>query len=194
MGRVDKIAFDALEPAFPLTRDPDFVAWVAQLATLPSSEVAIRRGTASPQDARRLRDLQVRCEPITVRSVRANGATLVEYSVLLAEIEDVHVGYCCFAVGAQSSAPIIVQVVAVAPEAQRRGIGMKLLTAASDSDSRRDIVLATQDNNYAARALNARFASSIGAVLRRIPLGTYPDNALGIQRGLGYRAWTIERG
>ncbi|MFS2241238.1 GNAT family N-acetyltransferase [Microbacterium sp. OR16] len=190
---MDQLAYEALEPVFPLSRDSDFVAWVTQLAELPPLEVSIRRGTASPRDARRLTDLQVRCAPITVRSVRANGATLAEHFVLLAEIEDVHVGYCCFAVGAQPSTPIIIQVVAVAPEAQRRGIGLKLLTAASETDSRRDIVLATQDNNIAARALNARFAASISAVLRRIPLSTYPDHALGIQRGHGYRAWTIER-
>lgn len=138
-------------------------------------------------------DLQLECSPIYVRSVRENVSTIAERLVLLAEIDNVHVGFCVSLAGPQVSDPLFIQVVGVAPGAQRRGAGLALLTAAAEQQPRRDIALATQDENVPARALNERFANSIGASIRRIPLGIYRDRDLGIKRAFGYRGWIIER-
>ncbi|MGL3808150.1 GNAT family N-acetyltransferase [Paeniglutamicibacter sp. R2-26] len=125
--------------------------------------------------------------------MKENASKITEQLVLLAEIDGVHVGFCVSAPGLQDSDPLFIQVVAVAPEAQRRGVGLALLTAAAKREPRRDIALATQDDNVAARSLNEQFAKSIGASIRRVRLGTYRDGDLGIRRGLGYRAWVIQR-
>lgn len=190
---VSDCEYEALEPAFPLSRDPEFVGWKKRLATLSSSEVSIRVANSDPQDGRRMTDLQVLCAPISVQSVKKNASTISERLVLLAEIDGVHVGFCLSSSGPQDSDPLFIQVVAVAPDAQRRGIGLALLTAAADREPRRDIALATQDDNVAARSLNERFAKSIGASIRKVNLQTYRDSDLGIRRGLGYRAWVIQR-
>lgn len=161
--------------------------------TLSSSEVSIREATAVAQDGRRMKDLQVVCSPISVRSGRENASTIAEQLVLLAEIDHVHVGFCVSSPGLLASVPMFIQVVAVAPGAQRRGAGLALLTAAAERGPRCDIAFATQNDNVAARSLNEQFAKSIGASTRRVILGTYRDRDLGIQRGLGYRAWVIQR-
>lgn len=118
---------------------------------------------------------------------------IAERVVLLAEIDEVHVGFCVLLRTQEDSAPLFVQVVGVAPEAQRRGAALALLTAVTASEPLRDIALATQDSNIAARALNERFARSIGSSIGRVPLGTYRDRDLGIGRGMGYRVWVIRR-
>ncbi|WP_146067651.1 GNAT family N-acetyltransferase [Cryobacterium sp. M25] len=190
---VSDCEYEALEPTLPLRSDPEFGGWAERLMTLSSAEVSIREATADPQDGRRMKDLQVLCSPISVRSVRDNALTIAEQLVLLAEIDDVHIGFCISSPGLKASDPLFIQVVAVAPAAQRRGAGLALLTATADRGPRRDIALATQDDNTAARSLNEMFAKSIGASIRRVRLGTYRDSNLGIQRGLGYRAWVIQR-
>jgi GNAT superfamily N-acetyltransferase len=159
----------------------------------PSSKVAIREASADATDGRRVRDLQFACEPIFVRSERENVSMIAQKHVLLAEIEKVHVGFCVSHPGAGVSGPLFVQVVAVAPPAQRRGVGMALLVAAAAREPHRDIALATQDSNVAGRALIERFARSLGAHIERVRLGTYRDGDLGIKRGVGYRAWAIRR-
>ncbi|NQX10379.1 GNAT family N-acetyltransferase [Microbacteriaceae bacterium VKM Ac-2855] len=113
--------------------------------------------------------------------------------VLLAEIDGIHVGFCVSFPGPESSDPLYIQVVGVVPEAQRRGVGLALLTAAAEHEPRPNIVLATQNENLGARALNARFAKSIGASIARVPLSGYRHNDLGIPRGAGYHAWLIQR-
>jgi ribosomal protein S18 acetylase RimI-like enzyme len=185
--------YEALEPTFNLGKDANFVRWANRLVTLSSSAVSIREATASAHDGRRMKDLQTLCSPISVRSVRGNASTIMERLVLLAEIDDVHVGFCISSPGLRDSDPMFIQVVAVAPDAQRRGAGLALLTAAAEREPRRDIALATQDDNVAARSLNEKFAKSIGASIRRVNLSNYRDFDLGIQRGLGYRAWAIRR-
>lgn len=185
--------YDAFEAAFPLRLDNAFNAWRAQLAELSSSLFSIRRAVANGPDGRRISDLQVVSSPITVRSVRDNVSMVGEKFVLLAEIDDVHVGFCVSVRSFRDSDSVFVQVVAVAPEAQRRGVGLALLAAAAEREPRRDIVLATQDSNTAARALNERFAGTLGASIERVTLGTYRDRDLGIARGDGYRAWIIRR-
>lgn len=190
---VSESEYDALEPVFPLSRDPEFFGWKNQLKTLSSSEVSIREATSATQDGRRMKDLQVLCSPISVRSVRENASTITDRLVLLAEIDGVHVGFCVSFPGFEDSDPLFIQIVAVAPDAQRRGVGLALLTAAAEREPLRNIALATQDDNVAARSLNEQFANSIGASIRRVSLGTYRDCDLGIRRGLGYRAWFIQR-
>jgi ribosomal protein S18 acetylase RimI-like enzyme len=191
--RVSECEYEALEPIFGLTKDLEYVRWANRLETLSSSAVSIREATAMPQDGRRMKDLQAACSPISVRSVRENVSTIIERRVLLAEIDGIHVGFCISFPGTQDSDPMFIQVVAVAPNAQRRGVGLTLLTAAAEREPRRDIALATQDDNVAARSLNEKFARSIGASIGKVNLSTYRDCDLGIQRGLGYRAWAIQR-
>lgn len=185
--------YEAFEPTFPLSRDPEFIGWTNRLTTLSSSPVSIREATAVAQDGRRMKDLQVACSPISVQSVRENVSAIIERLVLLAEIDGIHVGFCVSSPGPHDADPMFIQVVAVAPDAQRRGVGLALLTAAAKREPRRDIVLATQNDNIAAQSLNEQFAKSIGASIRKVSLGTYRDCDFGIQRGMGYRAWAIQR-
>lgn len=185
--------FAAFESPLPFRTDLALDAWHRQLAALPSKNPSIREASATARDARRVWDLQLACPPITVRSLRHNAATIAKSLVLLAEIDDIHVGFSVSLPGPKGSDPLFVQVVAVVPEAQRRGIGLALLAAATEREPHRDIALATRDDNVAAHAMNQRFASSIGATLRRVRLGTYPDRSLGIRRGQGYRTWIVQR-
>jgi ribosomal protein S18 acetylase RimI-like enzyme len=185
--------YEAFDSPWPLGRDPKLAGWHHRLGTLSSSEVSIRDAQAVGQDGRRLWDLQLECSPITVRSVRDNVLMIAERRVLLAEIDEVHVGFCVSFSGPKGSDPLFIQLVGVAPAAQRRGVGLALLTAVAERAPRQVTALATRDENVAARALNERFADSIGASIRRVRLGTYRDHDLGITRGLGYRAWEIHR-
>lgn len=190
---MDQHDFAAFESTLPASRDQRFVRWQDKLGSLISSQVSIRSAVPTPEDARRMRDMQTACEPITVLSLGTNAQTINDRLVHFAEIESVHVGSCVASPGAKTSDPMFVQVVAVVPAAQRRGIGRGLLVAASSTEPERDIVFATQESNLAAHAMNARFASELGATLERVNLGVYPDRYLGIQRGQGYRAWRIKR-
>jgi len=185
--------YERFESPWPVNQDPALEAWRRQLAHLPSSGVLIRDATATPQDGRRIWDLQMMCSPITPRSVRDNVSLITERTVLIAEIGDVHVGFCASFVGSNDSDPIFVLLVGVVAEAQRRGVGLALLTAAAGRDPVRDIAIATLDENIAERALNDRFARSIGATPQRVPRGIYPDRHLGIRRGDGYRVWITQR-
>jgi hypothetical protein len=72
-------------------------------------------------------------------------------------------------------------------EVSSTGCSVRHGRAATELKPLRDIALATQDESLAARSLNAQSARSIGAGIRRVPLGTFRDRDLGIQRGLGYR-------
>lgn len=185
--------FDAFEPTFPPSRDVAYLKWVEQLRALSTSEVSIRRAAPTGEDGLRVRDIQILCAPITVLPVSKNVTTIAAETVLLAQIDDVHVGYCHIASVRRDSAPMFVRVVAVTPAAQRRGVGLALLTTAAGLQPRHDIALATQDGNAAARAMNEKFAELIGASIRRVSLGTYRNSDLGIRRGDGYRVWLIER-
>ncbi|WP_457967592.1 GNAT family N-acetyltransferase [Arthrobacter sp. D1-29] len=62
----------------------------------------------------------------------------------MAEIERVHVCVVLASLGPEPS-PLLVQVVAVVPEAQRRGIGQQLLSAAAAVEPQRNIAMATQE-------------------------------------------------
>lgn len=185
--------FAAFEPSIPASRDQRLSRWHEAVRSLTSQQVSIRPAIPTPADARRMWDMQLDSEPITVLSVETNAQSIRDRSVLFAEIEGVHVGFCVATPGANTSDPLFVQVVAVVPAVQRRGIGRKLLAAAASKEGERDIVFATQESNSAAHAMNARFANELGATLERVNLGVHPDHYLGIRRGQGYRAWRIRR-
>lgn len=185
--------YEAFESTYPLRPDRDFDDWRRRLETLSAANAVTREATAGGPDGRRMSDLQVVCPPISVQSVRDNVSAILDRHVLLAEIDEVHVGFCVSLPSVTDSGPLFIQVVGVAPEAQRRGIGLALLNAAAARAPQRDIALATQDGNTAARTLNERFAHAIGARIERVALGTFPDRHLGIRRGLGYRPWILRR-
>lgn len=185
--------FDSYESPHPFRVDPDLVEWRQRLAMLSGSEVSIRQALPEPRDARRVWDLQLDCPPITVTSLKRNASTAAERVVLLAEIDGVHVGFCVSFPGPRLTDPLFVQVVGVAPAAQRRGVGVALLSAAAEREPGRDIALATQDTNAAARAMIERFAQLVGGGLERVKLGTFRNGDLGIRKGEGYRSWVIRR-
>lgn len=185
------VRYLASEPVFPLARDPGLVRWRAALEALPLSRPTLRTATDDPSDARRLKDLQLACEPITVQTMQQNATTIAEHLVLLAEIGNVHVGFCIASIGSGPPDPTFIQVVAVAPPAQRRGVAMALLDSIRARAPQHDIAFATRDDNAAARALITRFAGRIGATLRPVPPGTYRHDNLGTAHGLGYRPWLI---
>ncbi|WP_137767995.1 GNAT family N-acetyltransferase [Curtobacterium sp. SGAir0471] len=185
------VSYLAFEPVFPLTRDPGLVRWRKSLEALPPSQPTLREATVDPGDARRLKDLQLACEPIMVQTVQHNATMIAEHLVLLAEIGNVHVGFCMASIGSGPRDPTFIQVVAVAPPAQRRGVAMALLDSIGGRAPQHDIAFATRDDNTAALALTTRFAERIGASLRPVPPGTYRHGDLGTARGLGYRPWLI---
>ncbi len=188
---MDEIRSDSypLHPAF----DPDLAAWLTSLEELTSSEFTIQQATADSGDARWMRYLQVACEPLTVQSAASNDKTIAEQRVLLAMIGETPVGFCVSTSGTTELDPVFIQLVGVVGAIRGRGIGTALMHAVAEQTRRRTIAFATQDDNLAARRMSERFAASIGAELRRVNLGTYKDENLGIRRGLGYRSWTIER-
>ncbi|MFF5794613.1 GNAT family N-acetyltransferase [Paeniglutamicibacter sp. NPDC012692] len=192
-GPVSDSEYEAAKHVFPPSRDPKIVEWKKQLTGLSTSEVSIREATELVRDGRRLGDLQRVCHRMPIRDVKENATEITERLVLLAEIDGVHVGFCVASPGLLDSDPLFIREVAVVQEAQRLGIGLELLAKAADRGPRRDIALATQDDNAEARAMNAKFATSIGASIGRVNLNTYRDCDLGIRRGLGYRAWLIQR-
>ena len=188
---MDDIRSDSypLHPAF----DPNLAAWLTSLEELTSSEFTIRQATADSGDARWMKYLQGACERITVQSAASNDKTIAAQRVLFAMIEETAVGFCVSMSGTTGLDPVFVQLVGVVGAVRGLGIGTALMNAVAEQTRCRTIAFATQDDNLAARRMSERFAASIGAELRRVNLGTYKDESLGIRRGLGYRAWTIER-
>lgn len=140
-----------------------------------------------------MRYLQVACEPLVVQSAASNDKTIAEQRVFFAMIGATQVGVCVSLIGTAASDPVFIQAVGVVGTARGRGIGLALMRTAAEQAPHRPIAFATQNDNLAARRMNERFAASIGAELRRVNLGTFKDEDLGIKRGLGYRSWTIER-
>lgn len=189
---MENATFEELEPKLRARDDVIYQTWREALSTLSDAPATLRQAVPTPADARRMRDIQLACEPITPLPLRDNAAAISANHVLIAEIEGVPVGFVLASLS-QKHSPLFVQVVAVVPEAQYRGIGLQLLSAAAEVEPHRNIALATQQTNLAAHAMNAKFADSIGASIHRVNLGVYPDKLLGIPRGLGYRAWEIKR-
>lgn len=139
-----------------------------------------------------MRNIQLACVPITPLALRENATAIAAHHVLIAEVDRVPVGFVLASLS-EKHPPLFAQVVAVVQEAQRRGIGLQLLSAVAQIEPQRDLALATQETNFVARAMNEKFADVIGASIHRVKLGVYPDKLLGIPRGQGYRAWEIKR-
>jgi GNAT superfamily N-acetyltransferase len=174
-------------------RDPAFDAWQAKLAGLESRAVSIRAAVATPSEGRRVWDLQVVSEHIWPDLIMNNVKMIGERTVLLAEINSIHVGLCVAKQVTNVGSPLYLQVVCVAEQLRGRGVGLALLGAAATRAPERDIVFATQDDNAAARALTERFAQSIGATMSRERIDDYRPSDLGFRRGQGYRVWKISR-
>lgn len=186
--------YKEFDSVFPLRDDPRFQEWRRQVEALSSaSAVSIREAVADGHDGQRMSDVQNVTERLPILDVKKNVLKIAKTVVLLAEIDGVHVGFCISLSGDQDSDPLFIQEVGVVPGARGRGIGMVLLRAAAEREPRRNIALATEDDNEGAQALNKKFATSIGATMRKVKLGTYEDSDLGIRRGIGYRSWVIER-
>lgn len=190
------MSFEELEPRLPARADVVFQAWREALSRLPDAAVSIRRADPTPADSRRLRDLQVACEPITPQMLRDNAKSIAEAHVFLAEIERVPVGFIQVAID-EAHPVLFAQAVGVVPKAQGRGIGRRLLTTAASCAPERPIVLATRETNAAAHALLNGFAASTGATVLQVSRGTYPDALAAVptdsDEAEAYGLWEIKR-
>ncbi|MDE8670783.1 GNAT family N-acetyltransferase [Pseudarthrobacter sp. H3Y2-7] len=173
--------------------EPGFGAWKQGLEALPPSEVLIRRAEQTAEDGRRMRWMQADCESTNIHSVEDNVSRIGQQLVLLAEIADYPVGFCCVFAGQADSDPLFIQLVAVVPSARRRGVGLGLLKAAVRWQPQRGIAMATLEDNAAARSLNERFAQAIGGRIQRVPVSRFRPSDLGFARGERHRVWMIER-
>ena len=173
--------------------EPGFGAWKQGLGALPSSEVVIREAEQTAQDGRWMRWMQADCESTNIQSVEYNVSKIERQLVLLAEIADYPVGFCCVLAGRTNSDPLFIQLVAVVPAARQRGVGLALLSAAAVRQPQRNIAMATLDDNVAARRLNERFAQSIRGNIQRVPVRRFRPSDLGFAQGEHHRPWMIDR-
>lgn len=171
--------------------EPGFGTWKQGIAALPSSEVWIREAEQTAQDGRWMRWVQADCESTYIQSVEYNVSKIQQQLVLLAEIADYPVGFCCALEGRTNSDPLFIQLVAVVPFARQRGVGLALLSAAAGRQPQRNIAMATLDDNVAARRLNERFAQSIGGNIQRVPVSRFRPSDLGFAPGEHHRPWMI---
>lgn len=174
-------------------REPGFGAWKQGLEALPPSEVLIREAEQTAQDGRWMRWMQADCESTYIQSVEYNVSKIGQQLVLLAEIADYPVGFCCVLAGRTNSDPPFIQLVAVVPFVRRRGVGLALLRAAAGWQPQRNIAMATLDDNVAVRRLNERFAQSIGGNIQRVPVSRFRPSDLGFAPGERLRPWMIDR-
>jgi GNAT superfamily N-acetyltransferase len=170
-----------------------FGAWKQGLEALPPSEVLIREADQTAQDGRWMQWMQADCESTNIQSVEDNVSKIGQQLVLLAEIADHPVGFCCVLAGRTDSNPLFIQLVAVVPFARRRGVGLALLGAAAGWQPQRKLAMATLDDNVAARRLNERFAQSIGGSSQRVPVRRFRPSDLGFAPGEHHRPWMIDR-
>jgi GNAT superfamily N-acetyltransferase len=174
-------------------QEPGFGAWKQGLETLPRSAVLIRQAEQTTQDGRWMRWMQAECESTYIQSVEYNESKIAQQLVLLAEIADYPVGFCCVLAGRTKADPLFIQLVAVVPSARQRGVGLALLSAAAGWQPQRSIAMATLDDNIAARRLNERFAESIGGKIHRVPVSRFRPSDLGFAPGERHRPWMIDR-
>lgn len=173
--------------------EPGFGAWKQGLEALRPSEISIRKAKQTAQDGRWMRWMQADCESTNIHSVEDNLSKIGQQLVLLAEIADCPVGFCCVLAGRTDSDPLFIQLVAVVPSARRRGVGLALLSAAAERQPQRNIAMATLDDNIDAQRLNERFAQSIGGNIQRVPVSRFRPSDLGFARGERHRPWIINR-
>lgn len=183
------------EPALPASRDPFHLAWRAALSRLRlDAHISIREAMPSGIDARRMKDMQIACEPLGPQTVARNLETLKQNLVVLfAEAEDTPVGFLSYCPPASKVDPLIVQVVGIVPEARRRRTGTALLEAACERYPGCDVAFATREENVSAHSLFRGFATQTQRSVRRVRRGVFRDGDLGIERGDGYRVWVLLR-
>lgn len=145
------------------------------------------------QDGRWMRWVQADCESTNIQEAEYNASEIEQQLVLMTEIAGHPVGCCTALVGATDADPLFIQPVAVVPLARRRGAGTALLNAAARREPRRSIAMATLNDNDAARGLNERFAKSMGATIRRVPVRRCRRTDLGFAPGELHRPWIVER-
>lgn len=174
-------------------KDPGFDEWKKRLDHLSDSGVQVRPAEPTAEDGRRMRWVQAACESLFIHDVGYNVSRIEKQTVLIAEVSGDPVGFCIALAGRAEDAPVFVQLVAVVPEARRRGAGVALLHAVASAEPQRDIVMATLDSNTAARALNEHFAASIGATIRRVPIRSFRRSEMGFAEGEKHRPWIITR-
>jgi GNAT superfamily N-acetyltransferase len=137
--------------------------------------------------------MQADCGSTNIHSAEDNESKIGQQPVLLAEIADYPVGFCCVLADRPNSEPLFIQLVAVVPPARRRGVGLALLNAAARLQPQCNIAMATLGDNVAARRLNDRFAQSIGGNIQRVPASRFRPSDLGFARGERHRPWIIYR-
>lgn len=174
-------------------QEPGFDQWKQELEVLPPAEISVREAESTMQDGRWMRWIQAVCESTVIRSVEDNASKIGPYYVLLAEIADQPVGFCCVFAGRTDFDPLFIQLVAVVPEARKQGVGLALLLAAARLQPYRNIAMATLDENIAAQRLNQRLAQSIGGTIRRVPVKRFRRSDLGFAQGERHRPWLIEQ-
>jgi GNAT superfamily N-acetyltransferase len=174
-------------------RDPGFDTWKEQLDSLPPSGVSVREAEPTIDDGNWMRWIQADCESTFIHGADENVSKIKKQLVLVAEIEGHPVGFCLALVGRTDSLPLFIQLVAVVPSARRRGAGLAMLSAAAGREPRRNIAMATLDDNTAAHNLNEHFSKSIGGKIHRVPVRTFWRTELGFAEGEKHRPWLIER-
>lgn len=174
-------------------QEPGFNEWKQELEVLPPEEVSIREAEPTLQDGRWMRWIQAVCESTFIQSLEDNVSKIRQYQVLLAEVADQPVGFCCVFAGRTEFDPLFIQLVAVVPTARKRGVGLALLLTAARWQPHRNIAMAILDENIAAQRLNERLAQSIGGTLRRVPVKRFRRSDLGFAQGERHRPWLIER-
>ena len=170
-----------------------FLAWKERLASLPLSGPVVRETMRTVGDGQSMQWIQAVDESAYINDVDGNISTMSEKTVMLAEVDGIPVGFSVSLLGRWDPQTLFVQRVLVAPLARRRGIGLALLTAAAEQHPGRDIAVAALDENDAVHKLNHRFAESIGASIRRVPVRTYARTDLGFAQQESHRPWVIER-
>ncbi|MEW1812436.1 GNAT family N-acetyltransferase [Pseudarthrobacter phenanthrenivorans] len=182
-----------LNPFSSPYQEPGFDEWKQELEVLPPAEVSVREAESTMQDGRWMRWIQAVCESTFIRSVEDNVSKIGQYHVLLAEMADQPVGFCCVLAGRTDFDPLFIHLVAVVPAARKQGVGLALLLAAARWQPQRNIAMATLDENIAAQRLNERLAQSIGGTIRRVPVKRFRRSDLGFAQGERHRPWLIER-
>jgi GNAT superfamily N-acetyltransferase len=170
-----------------------FSEWEQQLGAPRTASVVIRRAESTERDGRWMRWIQAECESTNIQSVHDNVSKIERQLVLLAEIADIPVGFCSALAGRTDLDPLFIQLVAVVPLARRRGAGLAMLKAAAEHEPQRNVAMAALDDNHPAHGLNQRFAESLGATLRRVPVRQYRPTQLGFAAGERHRPWIVER-
>ena len=90
---MDNATFEELEPKLRARDDVFYQRWQESLSTLSDAPATLRGALPTPADARRVRNIQLACVPITPLALRDNATAISAHHVLIAEIDRVPVGF-----------------------------------------------------------------------------------------------------